>query len=232
MSDPAAVVAAVEAAVREEMGKHDSSHDFFHVERVQKTAVRLAKEEGADEFICSLGALLHDVRDEKYSGSSTASGEFAEELLPRLGVAPEVVRRVVDVINGVSFKSELKRAEAAGAAGAGAGLLTALPLEVACVQDADRLDAIGAIGIARCLTFGGARNRVLHDPSIAPSSSLSHEAYAKSSTDGTSINHFYDKLLHLKDLMKTEAGRRTAAQRHDFMVSYLDQFHAEWQGGR
>ncbi len=127
---------------------------------------------------------------------------------------------VVAVIDGVSFKGELKRA----------GDAAPLPLEVAVVQDADRLDAIGAIGIARCLTFGGARHRVLYDPEVPPIADLTHEAYSKSSTNATTINHFYEKLLKLQSMMKTAAGRRTAEGRHKFMEAYLHQFFAEWSG--
>jgi uncharacterized protein len=222
-----ALVAAAEAAVRAALAANDASHDFDHIDRVRKVALTLAAAEGVADaetlVVIELGALLHDLADWKYSGSDSASADAARTVLTDAGASPAVIARVLDIVNGVSFSTEL-------AAGAGAPLP---PLEVRLVQDADRLDAIGAVGIARCFTFGGAKHRPLHDPAVPPlGAGLSKEAYRDPARVHTSINHFHEKLLTLKDRMKTPAGAAMAAQRHAFMEAFLAQFLAEWDGKR
>jgi uncharacterized protein len=171
-------------------------------------------------LVVELAALLHDVKDWKYSGSETAGADAVRAFLESRGCARELIERVVHVVAHVGFKNELGRA---------AGQQLQLTPELAVVQDADRLDAIGAIGIARCFTFGGARNRAIYDPARAPERNLTKEAYA-AQRDAPSINHFFEKLLRLKELMKSEAGRRRAEARHAFMEAYLKQFFAEVAG--
>lgn len=228
------LIVDAEHFAKEELSKYDASHDFSHVQRVQNTAVHLAGLEmpsaSAEMMaIIRLGALLHDVADYKYSGSESAGEERVRGFLQSKGSSAELIARVLGIIAGVGFKNELGR-----------GNMLAPPeppLEVRIVQDADRLDAIGAVGIARCMIYNGAKNHPLHDGvdrSAAGVQLLSKEEYMhKNSTrTGTAIEHFYEKLLRLKDLMKTNSGRELAQGRHQFMEMYLDQFYAEWRGDR
>jgi uncharacterized protein len=195
-----------------------SGHDWFHIERVRNTALTIAREEGADLFVVELAALLHDVADWKFAdGDHTASPRAARRWLQSLPVAPAVIDHVEDIVATLSFK--------------GAGVATPMKtLEGRIVQDADRLDALGAIGIARTFAYGGHKGQAMHDPELQPQLHGSFEAYK--SNVGTTINHFYEKLLLLKDRMNTAAGKRLAAERHAFMERYLEQFIAEWQGVR
>lgn len=178
------ILSEATAEVQKTLGENDASHDFAHIERVRKVALRLAKDEGVEDaqmlHVIELGALLHDIADFKYSGSDEASGIAAQAILQHAAAPDWLVERVLRIIGGVGFSTELN---------AGAG---ELPLEVKIVQDADRLDAIGAIGIARCFTFGGAKKRVLHDPSVAPlkPEEMTKEAYRDPSRVHTTINHF------------------------------------------
>jgi uncharacterized protein len=182
--------------------------------RVWQTAKRLAECEGADLFVVELAALLHDVADWKlHDGDLSAGPRAAREWLQRLEVDESVIAHVCEVVGGISFK--------------GAGVATPMAtIEGQCVQDADRLDAIGAVGVARCFAFGGAKNRLIFDPEAPPELHASFEDYRKKS--GPSINHFYEKLLLLKDRMQTDSGRVLAAERHQFLETYLTQFFAEW----
>jgi uncharacterized protein len=193
-----------------------SGHDWFHVERVRRTALRIGEEEQADLFVIELAALLHDVSDWKFAGGDHEAGpRAAQAWLGSLGVSPDVIEHVCDIIAGLSFK--------------GAGVDTAMPtLEGQCVQDADRLDALGAIGIARAFAYGGHKGRALYDPAIPPEPHTSFEAYKQST--GPTINHFYEKLLLLKDRMTTATGRRLAAERHAYLERFLEQFFEEWNG--
>jgi uncharacterized protein len=196
----------------------EGSHDWFHVERVRRTALAIGREEGADPFFVELAALLHDVADWKFAlGDHLVGPKAAGEWLHSLGAGPAVIDHVCQIIAGLSFK--------------GAGVTTPMEtLEGQCVQDADRLDAIGAIGIARAFAYGGHKGRALYDPSIPPQPHESFDAYKKGA--GPTINHFYEKLLLLKDRMNTASGKRLAAERHVFMQRYLEQFFAEWEGQR
>jgi uncharacterized protein len=217
------VLRAAESFVKQELSGNDSSHDFFHISRVRAVAETLSVKEGLSvpaRQVVSLAALLHDVGDWKYAKDKGKSqGKAVETFLKSQGVSRRVVQVVTGIISRVGFKEELVQ-----------GSNVPMSLEAKIVQDADRLDAIGAIGVARCLTFGGAKNRVLHDPAIPPRLNMSKEQYMEGAEKATTINHFDEKLLKLKDMMKTEAGREMAAKRHLFMESFLHEFNEEWEG--
>ncbi len=199
--------------VRKELEKDTSGHDWFHTERVWKTASFIAKKENADLFVVELAALSHDVADWKFSGSVEEGQKKASEWLESLGLEEEFISRVCRIIGEVSFK--------------GAGVETVpTSLEGRVVQDADRLDAIGAIGIARVFAFGASRGRQIHNPKIEPERHETFEEYKKGAK--TSINHFYEKLLLLRDLMNTETAKKIADKRHAFMKEYLEEFFREW----
>lgn len=206
---------------------NDSSHDWFHIDRVRNTAVALAKAEGLDasaQATVELAALLHDLKDWKYSGDEDAGPLAAEAWLVEHGADASLAALVKTVVASVGFKTELGGSSPADAlSGADRTIF-----EV--VQDADRLDAIGAVGIARCFTFGGAHDRTIYDPAIKPRIGLSKEEYKLGNP--TSLNHFYEKLLTLKDRMKTPSGRAMADARHRHMELFLEQFLAECKGER
>jgi uncharacterized protein len=204
--------------VRGLLAGDSSGHDWFHIERVRNTALTIAREERADLFLVELAALLHDVADWKFAGGDHQAGpRAAKQWMESIGVQPAVVGHVCDIIAGLSFK--------------GAGVATPMrSLEGKIVQDADRLDALGAIGIARTFAYGGHKGQAMYDPAIQPQMHASFEAYKNNV--GTTINHFYEKLLLLQDRMNTSAGKRLAAERHVYMERYLEQFLAEWQGER
>lgn len=202
--------------VKETLAGAEAGHDWFHIERVYKTALHINTEEKGDELTVALAALLHDIADSKFNNGDEELGpSMAGAFLNSIGLNQTLITHVQQIIKNLSFKASLEE-------------ITFHSKELDIVQDADRMDAIGAIGIARAFTYGGYKNRVLYDPEIKPIPNQSKEAY-KNSTAPT-INHFYEKLLLLKDLMKTAAGKKMAEQRHAFMVSYLDQFYGEWQG--
>ena len=194
----------------------EAGHDWFHIERVYKTAQTINAIEKGDELIVALAALLHDIADSKFNNGDEEIGpQKAGDFLKSINVDREIIVQVQRIIRNLSYKASL-------------GTLTFASKELDIVQDADRLDAIGAIGIARAFTYGGYKNRVLYDPEIKPNLNMSKEEY-KNATAPT-INHFYEKLLLLKDLMKTQTGKAMAEKRHQFMIDYLDQFYAEWEG--
>lgn len=202
--------------VKKTLAGAEAGHDWFHIERVYKTAITINESAQADTLVISLAALLHDIADSKFNNGDEEIGpRIAGEFMQSLNVAPEVIEHVQQIIRNMSYKASL-------------GTVTFHSHELEVVQDADRLDAIGAIGIARAFTFGGFKNRVLYDPAIPPVENMSKEAYKN--TTAPTINHFYEKLLLLKDLMKTDQGKAMAQQRHDFMLNYLDQFYQEWEG--
>ena len=209
------LIAAIAAEVRAKLQGEGSGHDWWHVHRVWKMAQRIGAEEAADMPVVSLGALLHDIADWKFhGGDDTVGPRVALEVLARHGVSPEIAGRVAQIVEEISFK--------------GAGVPSVpTTLEGGIVQDADRLDAIGAIGIARAFAYGGFKGRALHEPGIAPVPHASKEAYA--ANQGPTINHFHEKLLLLKDRMNTAAGRALARERHRFMEEYLERFHKEWE---
>lgn len=204
------------AFVKQELENAESGHDWWHIERVWKNAKLLLRYEEADHLIVELAALLHDIADSKFhDGDEEIGPATARTFLQSIGAETHVVFHVEQIIRNMSFKS-------------GFGEITYSSREMEIVQDADRLDAIGAIGIARTFTYGGFKNRTLYDPAVRPNPMQSKQEY-KNSTAPT-INHFYEKLLLLKDKMNTNAARRIAGERHEFMCSFLDQFFAEWEG--
>lgn len=201
--------------VKNELANAEGGHDWFHVERVYKNALHICKSEIANEFLVALAALLHDIADAKfYNGDETIAPKKASDFLTSQSVDDEIIHQVIDIIKNMSFKNSLENKKVTKS------------IEFQIVQDADRLDAIGAIGIARCFNYGGFKNRVIYNPEIVPNLTLTKEAYKKS--DAPSINHFYEKLLLLKDQMNTNTGKKLAERRHQFMENYLQQFYDEW----
>jgi len=191
----------------------EGGHDWFHIERVWKNAMLIALEENVDQEVVALATLLHDIADPKFhNGDEKIGPRIAGEWLSDLGCSSDIIDHVVAIINNMSYKNSL-----------GAQAWTSPELKV--VQDADRLDAIGAIGIARAFNYGGFKDRSLYDPSISPLLNITKEEYKRSTSP--TINHFYEKLLLLKDLMNTAKGKTLAEQRHQFMSLYLDQFYDE-----
>jgi len=191
-----------------------SGHDWWHIYRVRILAIRIAEYEKADPFLVELAALLHDVDDWKLA-EHEEEGQKTKKWLQSCGVEDQIIEKISAIIEGVSFK--------------GAGVNTSTnDLECRVLQDADRLDAIGAIGIARTFAYGGSRGRGIYDPGILPEMHSDFEKYKKS--NAPTINHFYEKLLLLKDQMQTVTGKALAEQRHEFMLRFLDQFFAEWNG--
>lgn len=210
------IINNTKAFVQKTLINAEGGHDWFHIERVFNNATLLAKDEEADEFVVCLGALLHDIADYKFHGGDESIGpEMARNFLATQEVESEVIEHVVQIIENISFKG-------------GNNHRNFNSPELDIVQDADRLDALGAIGIARTFNYGGYKGRALYDPQIKPNLAMTKEEY-KASTAPT-INHFYEKLLLLKDRMNTETGRRIAEERHQFMLVFLQEFYAEWQG--
>ncbi|QQL48993.1 HD domain-containing protein [Mucilaginibacter ginkgonis] len=210
------IIAKTVAFVQEKLKGAEAGHDWWHILRVWNNAKRIAATENVDMLIVELGALLHDIADAKFHGGDEEIGpRIAKEFLTANDVGEQVIDKVDLIIRHISFKSNI-----------GGQQYTSPELSV--VQDADRLDAIGAIGIARAFTYGGFKGRELYNPGIPPEFEMSREAYKNSSSP--TINHFYEKLLLLKDKMNTTTGKRMAQQRHDYMLHYLDQFYSEWNG--
>jgi uncharacterized protein len=202
--------------VKKELEHAEGGHDWWHIQRVWSMAKRLALTEKADLFVVELGALLHDIADAKFNdGDETIGIIKAKNFLIENNVAPEVVDHVGKIVEHISFKG----------GNYNPGFYS---LELAVVQDADRLDAIGAIGIARTFNYGGYTNREMYNPEITPALNMTKEEYKKSTAP--TINHFYEKLLLLKDRMNTESAKAIAAKRHEFMLKYLEQFFGEWDG--
>jgi len=216
--DQEKIIANTITFVKKQLKDAEGGHDWFHIERVFKNALLIAKEENVAIFVVSLGALLHDIADSKfYNGDETIGPKIATEFLKKQKVNTETSTHIINIIKYISFKNSFEK---------GTKRFTSKELEV--VQDADRLDAIGAIGIARCFNFGGFKNRPLYNPEIIPTLNMTKEAYKKSTAP--TINHFYEKLLLLKEQMNTVTGKKIATQRHDFMEMYLNQFYDEWNG--
>lgn len=202
--------------VKKELKGAEAGHDWFHIERVYKNALHLLKTEQADEQVVLLGALLHDIADSKFhEGDETIGPKKAYDFMSTIEIPEDVKKHVVQIIENISFKG-----------GNFEKNFRSKELEI--VQDADRLDAIGAIGIARTFNYGGFKNHPLYDPAIKPNLQMSKDEYKKH--QGTTINHFYEKLLLLKDLMNTETGKKMALKRHQYMEGFLEQFYAEWNG--
>lgn len=202
--------------VKETLAQAEGGHDWFHIERVYKNALLIAGSENCDLEIVQLGALLHDIADSKFhDGDETIGPKTARTFLESENVAPTTIDHVIAIIENISFKGGRVERK-----------FSSIELDI--VQDADRLDAIGAIGIARTFNYGGFKNRTLHNPEIAPNLSMTKEEYKKN--EAPTINHFYEKLLLLKDKMNTETGKQIAQERHRYMEGFLEQFYAEWEG--
>lgn len=202
--------------VKKDLENEGSGHDWWHVYRVWKMAKRIAKEESADTFVVELAVLLHDIKDWKFhNGDESVGPKVARELFTEQGVPIKIIDHVCEIIQTVSFK--------------GAGVVTEMKtLEGKVVQDADRLDAIGAIGIARAFAYGGSKNRPVYNPNQKPVLHQMQEEVFKS--ESPTINHFYEKLLLLKDRMNTKTGKKIAKERHEFMEKYLERFFKECEG--
>ena len=208
------VIEKTVAFVKEKLVGAEAGHDWFHIERVWKIAQKISEKEGGNLEVIELSALLHDIADPKFhNGDETLAIKISKEFLEKELVSEEIIEQVLFIIKNISFKNREELPENP-------------PLELQIVQDADRLDAIGAIGIARTFNFGGFKNNLMYHPEIQPNLNLSKEEYKKS--NGTTINHFYEKLLLLKDLMNTETAKKIASERHDFMLKFLDEFYKEW----
>ena len=202
--------------VKDKLQNAEAGHDWFHIERVYKNALLIASNEDCDLNIVKLGALLHDIADSKFNdGDETVGPKVARAFLMTQNASEKVITHVVDIIENISFKG-----------GNFEKKFTSKELEI--VQDADRLDALGAIGIARTFNYGGFKNRPLYNPAIAPVLNMTKEEYKNS--ESPTLNHFYEKLLLLKDKMNTETGKKLAQKRHQFMEHFLSQFYAEWDG--
>lgn len=202
--------------VKEQLNNAEGGHDWFHIERVYKNALLIAKEEVCNLQIVQLGALLHDIADSKFHGGDESVGpKKARAFLESQNVTEDVINPVINIIENISFKGGNPEKK-----------FSSIELDI--VQDADRLDAIGAIGIARTFNYGGFKNRALYDPKIAPNTKMTIEEYKNS--QAPTINHFYEKLLLLKDKMNTQTAKQIAQQRHRFMEGFLAQFYAEWEG--
>lgn len=200
--------------VKEKLIGAEAGHDWFHIERVWKLSKKIAETENCNLEVVELAALLHDIADPKFhDGDETVAPKVAREFLESQGAAEAVIAQVLVIIKNISFKNRGEAPEN-------------LPLELKIVQDADRIDAIGAIGIARTFNFGGFKNNLMYHPDIKPKLNMSKEEYKKS--NGTTVNHFYEKLLLLNDLINTEKGKEIARERHDFMLAFLEQFYKEW----
>jgi len=204
---------AARAFVKDELGHDSSGHDYWHAHRVSELAGRIAAIESADVFVCRLTGLLHDIADEKLNESEEAGLQKVEYWLKHHMVDDKTINVVLEIIQTMSFK--------------GGGMPPVRTLEGKIVQDADRLDAIGAIGIARAFAYSGKAGQLIHDPEIKPREHIEKENYRKGKN--TAINHFYEKLLKLKDMMNTKTARDLAEKRHRFMCEFLEHFYDEWE---
>ena len=203
--------------VKTELKHAEGGHDWFHIERVYKNTLLIAKQEDVDITVVSLAALLHDIADPKFNdGDETIGPRVASQFLLQENVSSEIIEHVTQIIENMSFKNSFDINPS----------FTSKEMEV--VQDADRLDAIGAIGIARCFNYGGFKDRALYDPEIKPNLNMNKAEYKNSAAP--TINHFYEKLLLLKDQMNTKTGKKIALERHNYMEGFLKQFYAEWNG--
>lgn len=214
--DKSLIIDLTIAFVKEQLANAEGGHDWWHIYRVWKNAKTIAASEEADLFVVELGSLLHDIADSKFhEGDEMKGPSIAREFLQKLKVEEVIIDHVVNIIQHISYKG-----------GHNEGQFKSIELDI--IQDADRLDAMGAIGIARAFNYGGYKNRKIYDPGIPPKPHQSKEEY-KNSTAPT-LNHFQEKLLLLKDRMNTATGRKMAEKRHQFLLTYLDTFHREWEG--
>ncbi|TCJ05402.1 HD domain-containing protein [Cytobacillus praedii] len=209
------MIVRTESFVKEVLGEDSTGHDWYHIERVRKNALYIAeKENKGDRFIIEMAALLHDIPDEKLNESKEDGEKKLTDFLELLALEKEACEKIIEIIQSISFKGGRKT--------------ELISVEAEIVQDADRLDAIGAIGIGRTFAYGGKKGHLLYDPAIKVREEMSEKEYrtGKSST----IHHFYEKLLKLKDLLNTDTARELASKRHQFMEQFLEQFYSEWNG--
>ncbi len=212
------IINQIESVLKEEWKDEPTGHDWEHIRRVRDMSMHIQSLEGGDRDVIELGALLHDISDHKFNGGKlNAGGQKAKEWLIELGANMSIANEVASLVDKISFKG----------AKVDAGVLS---LETKIVQDADRLDAIGAIGIARAFAFGGNRNQIIYAENTEPVLHESFESYVNAKT--TTINHFYEKLLLLKNKMNTTIGIQLAEERHQFMKDFLTQFYSEWKLNR
>ena len=210
------IIEKTKGYVKEKFEGEGSGHDWWHIYRVWRNALVIGEKERADLFVCQLGALLHDIADFKfYGGDFSIGGKVAREYLESMNVIEDVVSHVCEIVENISFKGKNMERDMR-------------TIEGKVVRDADRLDAIGAIGIARCFAYGGSKGRVLYNPEGEVKEHENIESYLKGAD--SSLHHFYEKLLHLKNLMLTSTGRKMAEERHKFMEIYLERFLKEWSG--
>lgn len=210
------LIAKTKTFVQQQLQNAEGGHDWFHIERVYNNALLIAQGENCDIVIVQLGTLLHDIADSKFqNGDETVGPAMAWEFLEKENVPEEIIIHVVNIIENISFKGGNTERK-----------FSSIELDI--VQDADRLDALGAIGVARAFNYGGFKNRALYNPAIEPNLNMTKEEYK--ATTAPTINHFYEKLLLLKDRMNTATGRKIAEGRHQFMEAFLNQFYAEWNG--
>ena len=213
---PSELISKTILFVRKQLQNAEGGHDWFHIERVYKNAIAISENEKCNTMIVQLGALLHDIADSKFhNGDESIGPKIARTFLESEKVEAETINHVINIIENISFKG-----------GNFEKKFNSIELEI--VQDADRLDAIGAIGIARTFNYGGFKNRPLYNPAVPPNLQMNKEEYKNS--EAPTINHFYEKLLLLKDKMNTETGKKMAQERHHFMETFLSQFYAEWDG--
>ncbi|MEZ4810009.1 MAG: HD domain-containing protein [Allomuricauda sp.] len=216
--DQEQLIAETIAFVKEKLKNAEGGHDWFHIERVFHNAKLISQHEKVDILVVQLAALLHDIADPKFHGGDESLGpKIASDFLKSKSVDHQTIVHVANIITHMSFKNSLEK-----------GQNPFVSKELQVVQDADRLDAMGAIGIARAFNYGGFKNRPLYDPQVPPNHNMTKEEYKKS--NAPTINHFYEKLLLLKDQMNTGIGKELANERHGFMLNFLQQFHKEWHG--
>lgn len=212
------VLREIEREIKKQFENEGTGHDWHHINRVRNIAMAIQEKEGGDRTVIELAALLHDISDHKFNGGDFDKGALVSDaILIKYGVAEELRDKVTEIVKNVSYK--------------GSGVVDTMPsLEGKIVQDADRIDAIGAIGIARTFAFGGANGRLIYDPDVSPNKHLDQKSYQKS--ESHTINHFYEKLLLLKERMHTKTARQIAEERTLFMEGFLEQFYKEWRCGR
>jgi uncharacterized protein len=210
------IISKTIAFVKDKLDNAEGGHDWFHIERVYKNAMLIAQNEVCDVAVVKLAALLHDIADSKFNdGDESVGPKIARTFLESENVDQTTIDHVVKIIENISYKGGNFEKD-----------FTSIELNI--VQDADRLDALGAIGIARTFNYGGFKNRTLYDPKISPNTKMTKEEYKNS--EAPTLNHFYEKLLLLKDKMNTESGKQIAKERHSYMEGFLSQFYAEWEG--
>ena len=210
------IISEISKEVRKELANAEGGHDWWHIYRVWNNTKLIAKQEECNEFIVNLGALLHDIADSKfYDGNENIGPEKARTIMESLKIEKPVISDVISIIRNISYKNSF-----------GHNNIESIELKI--VRDADRLDAIGAIGIARTFNYGGYTGSEIYNPDIPPVAHKTKEVYKNSKS--TTINHFYEKLLKLKDMMHTETGKKLALNRHEFLLQYLQQFYNEWDG--